>query len=293
MKLWNVLLAIGCSLIVASCGGGGSATTNVAPIANAGAAQDVFIGSVVTLDGSASSDANGDPLTYAWTLTAKPSGSAANLSSVTATKPTFLADVAGTYIATLVVNDGKANSGSGTVSITATAPAVTRFVKLDNSGNMVPASATGWSCVLDTTQGGLMWEVKTGDGGLRGMDWVYTSYSSIGTNGNGVCDSTKTCNVFNFRDAVNAVGLCGYKDWRLPNVYELEGLRDRNQSQTPYIDTQYFPFTKSAPYWCDDGSWSTGSPYIWVVDFSEPRYSYSTRFRDFQYHVRLVRTLTR
>jgi hypothetical protein len=33
-------------------------------MANAGAAQSVITGAVVTLDGSGSSDVNGDPLTY-------------------------------------------------------------------------------------------------------------------------------------------------------------------------------------------------------------------------------------
>lgn len=84
-----------------------ASAANAAPIANAGVAQNVVAGSVVTLDGSASSDANSDPLTYAWTLTAKPAGSSATLSSATSTKPTFTTDISGIYIATLTVNDGK------------------------------------------------------------------------------------------------------------------------------------------------------------------------------------------
>ena len=95
-----------------------AATANAAPVANAGVAQSLVSGSLVTLDGSASSDANGDALTYAWNLTAKPAGSAAILASASSVKPTFTADMAGTYAATLIVNDGKANSASSTVTIT-------------------------------------------------------------------------------------------------------------------------------------------------------------------------------
>jgi hypothetical protein len=97
-----------------------ASTANAAPVANAGVAQNVVAGSVVTLDGSASSDANSDPLTYAWTLSSKPAGSSTALSSTSSAKPTFRADVPGTYIATVIVNDGKVNSAASTVAVTAT-----------------------------------------------------------------------------------------------------------------------------------------------------------------------------
>lgn len=102
-----------------------AAVLNVAPIANAGAAQTVLAGASVIVDGSASSDANGDPLTYLWTLTSKPSGSAATLTSATSPKAGFVADIGGTYVASLVVNDGKVGSNTATVAITAAAPKLT------------------------------------------------------------------------------------------------------------------------------------------------------------------------
>ena len=93
---------------------------NTAPAANAGSAQSVTTGAVVTLDGSGSSDANGDPLTYSWAFT-KPSGSNATLSSATVVKPIFTPDAAGAYVFNLVVNDGKVDSATATVTITASA----------------------------------------------------------------------------------------------------------------------------------------------------------------------------
>ena len=48
-----------------------------------------------------------------------PSGSNATLSGTATVKPTFVADIAGSYALSLVVNDGKVNSTASTVTITA------------------------------------------------------------------------------------------------------------------------------------------------------------------------------
>ncbi len=76
---------------------------------------------LVTLNGGASADANGDALTYAWTLTSKPAGSTAVLSSPTSVNPTFTADVAGNYVVTLSVHDGKISSSAASVTVTVAA----------------------------------------------------------------------------------------------------------------------------------------------------------------------------
>ena len=108
----------GCSAVLGILPGAGCSTTpNTAPVANAGVTQNVTVGSLVTLDGSGSRDANNQSLTYIWQMTAVPAGSLAALSSTTSAKPTFTADVAGTYMVSLVVNDGKASSTLTTVSV--------------------------------------------------------------------------------------------------------------------------------------------------------------------------------
>src|SRR5690554_3623769 len=108
-----------------------ASTGNSAPVANAGTDQNIATGSVVTLNGAASSDADGDTLSYQWSLTSVPSGSAAALSNATGASPTFTADTDGSYIAQLIVNDGTENSAPDTVTIVA------------STGNSAPVANAG------------------------------------------------------------------------------------------------------------------------------------------------------
>ena len=129
--------------------------------ANAGPDQSVTTGDTVQLDGSASFDPESDPLLYSWSLTF-PAGSAATLSDPNIVNPTFVADVDGDYVATLVVNDGTNDSAPD--SITTTTAAVNQpptanagfdqnvttgdTVQLDGSGSSDPENdplAYSWS----------------------------------------------------------------------------------------------------------------------------------------------------
>ena len=114
---------------------------NLAPVANAGVAQSVLTAAVVTLNGTGSTDANSDTLTYRWTLTSKPASSTATLSSATVASPTFTADLAGSYVASLVVNDGKVDS-SNTSTVTVTAAAA-NVAPVANAGSVQTVSRSG------------------------------------------------------------------------------------------------------------------------------------------------------
>ena len=89
---------------------------NDMPVANAGNAQFVHPGVLVTLDGNHSFDIDGDTLDYTWTLT-RPSGSIAVLHDATTAYPTFTPLKGGVYTARLVVNDGTLDSAVDVVTV--------------------------------------------------------------------------------------------------------------------------------------------------------------------------------
>jgi beta-glucanase (GH16 family) len=95
----------------------GNGRINIAPFASAGVAQTVVQGTSVNLGGSASSDANGDAITYQWRFVSKPVGSSAALSGANTVSPTFVPDVAGDYLLGLVVNDGALSSPLSVVKV--------------------------------------------------------------------------------------------------------------------------------------------------------------------------------
>jgi hypothetical protein len=170
-------------------------------------------------------------------------------------------------------------------------------------------AGTKWSCVKDNVTG-LIWEVKTDDGGLHDKDWTYTWYNmdntknggDAGTPNGGSCGSpaTSQCDTQSYVQAVNAAGWCGGTDWRMPTVDELSGIAalDRYQypaTDAPAIDTNYFPNTTStvagygeyAVFWsASPGAAHGGS--AWSVYFGGGSDHWVSKVNAFQ--VRLVRS---
>ena len=100
-------------------------TPNAIPVAEAGADQAIqafTAQSVVTLDGSNSSDGDGDGLTYVWTQVSGPS---VTLSDANAAAPTFSYDpgantASQTFVFDLIVNDGRIDSAPDRIEIAVT-----------------------------------------------------------------------------------------------------------------------------------------------------------------------------
>lgn len=145
------------------------------------------------------------------------------------------------------------------------------FTKLDANGNDLPASASAWSCVRDNHTG-LIWEVKTSDGGLRDSNHTYTWYNpdnssnggNAGTQNGGSCTGSD-CDTHAFVQAVNSQGLCGANDWRMPTRLELMGIVHNGRAY-PAIDTAYFPNALSVWFW-SSSPYAVSSGHAWLVYF--------------------------
>lgn len=127
-----------------------SGPDDLPPVAVCSAPSEVALGSEAALDGSASYDPEGAPVTYTWAFTSVPEGSLAALSDPSAATPTFIADALGDYAVTLTVSDG----------LTPSAPCELVITAVDEVVNDAPIANAG------DDQGATSEDVVTLDGSL-------------------------------------------------------------------------------------------------------------------------------
>jgi hypothetical protein len=92
---------------------------NAAPTANAGEDFTAEVGVAAQLDGTGSTDPDGDGLFYAWT---QVSGPTLALDDATSATPTFTPGEVGTAVFELIVNDGELSSDPDQVTVTIVPP---------------------------------------------------------------------------------------------------------------------------------------------------------------------------
>lgn len=158
------------------------------------------------------------------------------------------------------------------------------YTKLDSFGDEIDFTETDFDCIRDNVTG-LIWEVKTDDDGLHDRDHTYSWFSTDGSNGGleGTQNDAASCNITNcntesFVTTVNAEGLCGFFDWRLPTHNELMSIMNYSAaSDEVLVDTSVFPLTSadnSTPTWYwtaipnSDGTSGDAARSSWAIDFS-------------------------
>jgi hypothetical protein len=121
----RLLISLLLTVLVTSCGGNspGSGTPppvqslNHAPVANGGGVQTAYAGtSTIALDGSHSSDADNDPITFKWSIVAS-TAPGATLTNETTAHANLTVTAPGTYTVRLIVNDGALNSTPDDVAV--------------------------------------------------------------------------------------------------------------------------------------------------------------------------------
>lgn len=169
-----------------------------------------------------------------------------------------------------------------------------KYAGIDSLGQPVADGAPG-ACVLDQFTG-LTWEVKSDEPGLRYRKNTYSWFDPgedsggeldyRGTPGGGDCTGS-ACDTASYVNAVNAVGLCSFHDWRMPSRDELGSISDPRKTTTPpTVNSKYFPNTEAAEYWsANDYHFHWDAAWVWSFGNGMDRVEWKASPR----HVRLVR----
>lgn len=136
-------------------------------------------------------------------------------------------------------------------------------VKLDSSGKPIPQASGPWACVTDKLTG-LTWENKSVDQGVHHAGWTYTWRALPATRlrpggQEGSCTGLTRCDTAALVERANAARRCGFADWRLPTLPELQTLLDRSLPEPgPLICDCLFPHTQRSSYWTRTRGEETG-----------------------------------
>lgn len=171
----------------------------------------------------------------------------------------------------------------------------------DSAGNTIPCAGTGQDgelqkgstpSFMENGNGtftdnvtGLMWERLSDDGSIHDKDDAYSWYGAF---------SIKI-------ETLNSQTFAGFNDWRLPNLHELETLRDVGSGPSPVRQAlsndcsngcSVLTCSCATPYDSWSSTTAVGRPeWAWYVEFYGPGGGIASRFYKAQGHgVRAVRS---
>lgn len=201
------------------------------------------------------------------------------------------------------------------------------YSKLDIDGNVLDRSASTFSCIRDNATG-VVYEVlpnTEGNNGPNAVHWRNNTYTYLwhetdstnnggnagGTNQNelvnvegnlvgSTCEmpgsnsqisikQNEGCTTANYTRALNQRGYCGFDDWRLATVNELQSISIFEYNQT--LDDNYFTDVNGIP---GDSRYLSGTPSAdnrsaaWCVELSTGRRMLCNKTE--RYHVRAARS---
>ena len=136
------------------------ASDNHAPTAEAGNPQTISIGDTAYLNGSDSSDPDGDALDFLWEVVSAPAGAQAGLAGETTITPTLSPDTEGNYTVELTVTDPGGLFGSDEV-----------VIGVDEEINVAPVADAGPDQTVDA--GDIVYLDGTGSYDPNGSNIAY------------------------------------------------------------------------------------------------------------------------
>ena len=225
---------------------GAALTVNAAPpaISAQPTAQTITAGQTATFSVTATGTGT---LSYQWKKNGRDitGGSGATTNTYTTPAMGYAGNGA---VYSVVVSDSVGTTTSNNATLT-----VSKSTTAQSYGYVANASDDLYDkteCVQDNSTG-LIWEGKTASPATSRLGTsTYTNYDSTTSlqKWNGVwsipnqTEIDASTNSIGYKNSVNASALCGFTDWRLPNIDELKGVAISGPSN-------WFPNTLNQSYW--------------------------------------------
>ena len=265
---------------------------NTPPSANAGADQNVNTGTLTTLDGALSDDADNDPLTYSWTFISVPAGSTLTvLTNPDSVNPTFISDVDGEYTIQLIVNDGEDDSIPDTVRVT-TSTVTVPVIEIKKTEQTKSYDVDG-NEVTDGTlkDDGFYQKGVTPSYGRDDLYNIVTDHITGLVWQDDVAARTVKTSLSGAETYCDTLVLGTYDDWRVPTIVELQSIIV--QSKYPSIDTSVFlnydvTDMFGGRYYWSSTLYTGDTGRAWLVQFLNGRVSNYNKY-DPDFSIRCVR----